>query len=94
MKTRMKTQRKENTKGQVAKTGPCDKPFKSSVDEIDCMEQSNRVKAPGTTREDVFFVLVARSQGLVPRTVHAENGNDNLVGKVPLTGPFNLFKPV
>ena len=37
------------------------------------------------------FRWVALSQGLVPRTVHAENGKDNLVGKVPFTGPFNYL---
>ena len=37
------------------------------------------------------FLSVARSQGLVPRTVHAKNGNDNLVEKVAFTGPFNYL---
>ena len=39
----------------------------------------------------VGFRSVAWSQGLVSRTVHAENGNYNLLGKVPLTGPFSYF---
>ena len=31
------------------------------------------------------------SQGLVPRTVHAENGNYNLEGNVPGTSLFDYF---